>query len=158
MNVYQSLNHPWITGVPSKSPLVSGLTIKLSFKANQAMERLFTLLIITKSMLDNGYLVEKKEQPIIDSIQLKTSLEFVEKENKLKNLAEINRRQSKNYIAEIKNARLAMTKQVRYVLNSIVSPSCETKEKRFSLQSKIQINNPRFKISLLKSKAKNEKF
>lgn len=56
MNAFQALSHPWITGVPQKVALKTGLTIKLSFKANQAMERLFTLMAVGIGLEAQGVL------------------------------------------------------------------------------------------------------
>ena len=61
MNAYQSLNHPWITGDAQKTFLASGLTIKLSFKANQTMERLFSLLMIGQKLEEDQILIKEAD-------------------------------------------------------------------------------------------------
>ena len=144
MNAYQALNHPWITGTPHKTALVTGLSIKLSFKANQAMERLFSLLVLGKAMEQKGLLIdERKRKP---TGELKEVSDSTSKEYSIKNFTSINRFPGKATENESNNVRVSFPRHVKDALDHIM------KNKRFD--KRVEKSRPRnFKISGLKASA-----
>lgn len=162
MNVYECLKHPFITGNEQKTALISGLNIKLSFIANQAMERLFSLMIIGKVLEQQDYLTVNSEEEIATQekidVSLKitkdvktiTSLQTLELENNFLSKIGNGQNKVKHFSSNLMNSKILISKQVKNALDNIMGHKNRKIEKE-NLGINKDKKKPSFKISCLKS-------